>query len=79
MFGPLPTVFSGILFFNILTKSDKIRFKDSEKVIWHWFYNPPASKANRKVANLTERKNMHTHVNGVKEFVYLSVHIIPDI
>ena len=36
------------------------------------FY-PPASKASREVANLTERKNPHTPVHGVKEFVRLSV------
>ena len=36
-------------------------------------YYPPASKASRKVANLTERKNPHTPVYGVKEFVCLSV------
>ena len=35
--------------------------------------NPPASKASREVANLTERKNPHTPVYGVKEFVCLSV------
>ena len=31
------------------------------------------SKANSEVANLTERKNTHTHVYGVKEFVILSL------
>ena len=36
------------------------------------FYHP-ASLANREVANLTERKNLHTPVYGVKEFVCLSV------
>ena len=34
---------------------------------------PPASKANREAANLTERKNPHTPVYGVKEFVCLSI------
>ena len=34
---------------------------------------PPASKASREVANLTERKNPQTPVYGVKEFVSLSV------
>ena len=34
---------------------------------------PPASEASREVANLTERKNLHTPVYGVKEFVRLSV------
>ena len=33
----------------------------------------PASKASREVANLTERKNPHTPVYGVKEFFSLSV------
>ena len=32
----------------------------------------PASKVSREVANLTERKNLHTPVYGVKEFVRLS-------
>ena len=35
--------------------------------------SPPASKARRGLANLTERKNPHTPVNGVKEFVCPSV------
>ena len=34
---------------------------------------PPASEASREVANLTERKNPHTPVYGVKEFVCVSV------
>ena len=33
----------------------------------------PVSEASREVANLTERKNPHTPVYGVKEFVCLSV------
>ena len=33
----------------------------------------PASKGSREVANLTWRKNLHTPVYGVKEFVCLSV------
>ena len=36
-------------------------------------YHPPASAASREVANLIERKNTHTLVYGVKEFVCLSV------
>ena len=36
------------------------------------FY-PLASEASREVANLTERKNPHTPVYGVNEFVCLSV------
>ena len=34
---------------------------------------PPVSEESREVANLSKRKNPHTHVYGVKEFVYLSV------
>ena len=34
---------------------------------------PPGSEASREVANLTERKNSHTTVYGVKELVCLSV------
>ena len=34
---------------------------------------PSASQASREVANLTERKNPHTPVYGVKEFVHMSV------
>ena len=33
----------------------------------------PESKASRESANLTERKNLHTPVYGVREFVCLSV------
>ena len=40
---------------------------------WIARYNPPASKASTEVANLTERKNTHTPVYGVKEFVCPSV------
>ena len=36
-------------------------------------YYPPASEASREVVNLTERKNPHTSVYGVKKFVCLSV------
>ena len=32
-------------------------------------FNPPASEASREVANLTERKILHTPVYGVKEYV----------
>ena len=35
----------------------------------------PASRASRKVANLTEIKNLHTPVYGVKEFACLSVRL----
>ena len=33
-------------------------------------YNFPTSKASREVANLNERKNPHTPVNGVKEYIF---------
>ena len=33
---------------------------------------PPGSEASREVANLIERKNPHTPVHGVTEFVCLS-------
>ena len=35
--------------------------------------NHPASEASREIANLTERKNQHIPMYGVKEFVCLSV------
>ena len=37
---------------------------------------PPASKASREVANLTERKNPHTPVYDVKEFVCVCPSVI---
>ena len=37
--------------------------------------DPPASEANREVANLTERKNPHTPVYGVKESVSITCNI----
>ena len=39
--------------------------------------HPPAREASREVANLTERKNQPTPVYGVKEFVCLSVRLLP--
>ena len=39
----------------------------------HYYYYPPASKASREVANLTRRKNPHTPIYDVEEFVCLSV------
>ena len=36
-------------------------------------YYSPESEGSREVANLTERKNLHTPIYGVKEFVCLSV------
>ena len=41
------------------------------------FY-PPASETSREVANLTERKNPHTSIYGVKECVCLSVCLLPN-
>ena len=38
-----------------------------------WFPYPPASEVSREVANLTQIKNLHTYVYGVKEFVCLFV------
>ena len=35
--------------------------------------NPPASIASREVTNVTERKNQHSPVFGVKEFVCIIV------
>ena len=40
---------------------------------------PPASEASREVANLTETKNPHTPVYGVKEFVRLSVCLLQNL
>ena len=37
-----------------------------------FLYYTPASEASREVANLTEGKNRHTPLYGVKEFVCLS-------
>ena len=34
---------------------------------------PPVNEASRKVTNFTVRKNLHTPVNGVNEFVCSSV------
>ena len=39
------------------------------------YFNPPASEASREVVNFIERKNPHTPVYGVKEFVCLSVRL----
>ena len=38
--------------------------------------NLPASEARREVENLKERKNLHTTVYGVKEFVCLFIHLL---
>ena len=39
-------------------------------IVAYYFY-PPASEASREVANLTDGKNPHSPVYGVKEFVSL--------
>ena len=39
-----------------------------------YLFNPPGSEASKEVVNLTERKNLHTPLYGVKEFVHLSVY-----
>ena len=41
--------------------------------LFFWFVYPPASEASREEANCSWRKNSHTPVYGVKEFVCLSV------
>ena len=46
-------------------------FSFDQLYVWLLDY-PPASEARWEVANLTERKNLHTPVYGVK-FVCLSV------
>ena len=40
-------------------------------------YNPLVSEASKEVANLTERKNPHAPVYGVKEFVCLLPNLTP--
>ena len=40
-----------------------------------FFIFSPASEESREVANLTERKNTHPPIYGVKEFVCLSVYL----
>ena len=51
---------SGLVFKSSMSPD---RFIDKQD-----FY-PPASEVSREAANLTERKNPHTPVYGVKEFV----------
>ena len=46
------------------------------KVEWILRLYPPVSEASREVANLTETKNPHTPVYGVKEFVRLSLFFV---
>ena len=50
--------------------------KPNSRIIYkldYFEFNPPASKVSREIANLIERKNPHTPVYGVKEFVCLAV------
>ena len=43
-------------------------------IFWKiFFYIPLQAKPVKEVANLTQRKNLHTPVYGVEEFVCLSV------
>ena len=49
--------------------------KRMRQVTGQVMFYPPASEVSREVASLTERKNPHTPVYGVKEFVCLSVHL----
>ena len=66
-------------FLNILREQiNKIRFEylknlNNGRKSFDFLNFPPASNASMEVANLTERKNPHTPVNGIKEFVCLSV------
>ena len=54
---------------------------ENGSLVWGVFFSnfsdflvhPPASEVSREVANLTERKNQHTPIYGVKEFVCLPV------
>ena len=43
------------------------------KLLVHYYVKPPTSEGSRKVANFTERKNLHTPEYGVRESVCLSV------
>ena len=56
-------------FFHIFIKKDVQKL--ASRHIWITW--PTTSEASKEVANLTERKNPHTHVYVVKEFVTLSV------
>ena len=55
--------------------SHPIDFFESEFFLKNY---PPASEASREGANLTERKNPHTPLYGVKEFVCLPVCLLPN-
>ena len=52
----------------IYCRSDLLSFQSSNQISLSL-----VSKARREVANLTERKNAHPPIYGVKEFVRLSV------
>ena len=47
-----------------------------KEIIFTGLFYPPASKASREVANLTERKNLCTPIYEVREFVCLSVYLL---
>ena len=58
---------------NNFCGKENIGFSELYKVSFELHYSP-ASEASREVANLTERKNLHTLVYGVKNLsVCLSV------
>ena len=63
---------SNKLRFEFQIKGFKVRVQSQTRQTWINKINPPASEASREVANLP-KKNPHTLVNGVKEFVCLSV------
>ena len=58
---------------NSMAQTHVVIFMKSSEVIFfgNFYAYPSASKASREVANLTERKILHTPVYGVKEFVCL--------
>ena len=67
---------------KILTKSSLKTYSSFLfLLILIWFLGrrlSPASEASKGVANKNERKNPHIPVYGVKEFVCLSVHLLPN-
>ena len=48
----------------------QIFFLNGNRIV---LFYPPASEASMEVGNITEIKNLHTPVSGVKEFVCPSV------
>ena len=70
MRGFVSTVFSQKKLF-FLTLKVEMKLVDNGRFVS--VHHPSASEATREVANLTERKNLHTSVYGVKEFDCLSI------